>query len=128
MIDHPDNTVRLIRKLSDTLPLDAMLSSQLANELRDRVVGIEGRPRCRITEIHYAGDEGGIMCRLALPGIEEKDVFVVSITHLVFDSRLPFARDIAAYQHHRIKRIRREASPPPNQIGRPRTRSLTTIR
>jgi len=35
-------------------------------------------------------------------------VFLVSITHLAFDRRLPVAREIAAYQKHRIKRIRRE--------------------
>jgi hypothetical protein len=31
----------------------------------------------------------------------------VSITQLAFDRRLPVAREIAAYQKHRIKRIRR---------------------
>ncbi|MDR3389428.1 MAG: hypothetical protein P4L92_20480, partial [Rudaea sp.] len=31
-----------------------------------------------------------------------------SITHLRFDARLPLARDIAAYQKHRVKRLRRQ--------------------
>ena len=31
----------------------------------------------------------------------------MSITHLTFDRRLPLAREIAAYQKHRVKRIRR---------------------
>jgi hypothetical protein len=39
--------------------------------------------------------------------LEKDEVFLVSITHLFFDRRLPIARDIAAYQKHRIKRIRR---------------------
>ena len=34
-------------------------------------------------------------------------MFFVSITHLTFDRRLPLAREIAAYQKHRIKRLRR---------------------
>jgi hypothetical protein len=41
----------------------------------------------------------------------------VSITHLTFDRRLPVAREIAAYQKHRIKRIRRDnvtAAPAPD--------------
>jgi hypothetical protein len=32
----------------------------------------------------------------------------VSITHLALDRKLPVAREIAAYQRHRIKRIRRD--------------------
>ena len=31
----------------------------------------------------------------------------MSITNLIFDRRLPLAREIAAYQKHRIKRLRR---------------------
>jgi hypothetical protein len=33
-----------------------------------------------------------------------------SITHLRFDARLPLARDIAVYQKHRAKRLRRRPS------------------
>jgi hypothetical protein len=34
-------------------------------------------------------------------------VAVVSITHLDFNAKLPLAREIAAYQKHRTKRLRR---------------------
>ena len=37
-----------------------------------------------------------------------------SITHLTFDRRLPLAREIAAYQKHRVKRIRRSSSGSPS--------------
>jgi hypothetical protein len=33
-----------------------------------------------------------------------------SITRLRFDPRLPLAHDIAAYQKHRVKRLRRHPS------------------
>ena len=32
----------------------------------------------------------------------------MSITHLLFDRRLPLAREIASYQKHRVKRLRRD--------------------
>jgi hypothetical protein len=35
-------------------------------------------------------------------------VAFASITHLRFDARLPVARDIAAYQKHRVKRLRHQ--------------------
>lgn len=66
-------------------------------------------PRCQITGIHYVGDEGGIVCRLDFGHADGEKVFFVSITHLTFDRRLPLAREIAAYQKHRLKRIRRSS-------------------
>ncbi len=49
------------------------------------------------------------MCRLDFEREIETAAFA-SITHLRFDGRLPLARDIAAYQKHRVKRLRRQAS------------------
>ena len=63
---------------------------------------------CSITSISYAGDEGGVMWGLNLNN-ETGNAIYVSITHLRFDPRLPAARDIAAYQKHRDKNIRRRA-------------------
>ena len=60
------------------------------------------------------GDEGGIVCRLDFGQDDGEKVFFVSITHLTFDRRLPLAREIAAYQKHRVKRIRRSSSEPPS--------------
>ena len=47
------------------------------------------------------------MCRLDFAQETEKDVFA-SITHLRFDPGLPLAREIAAYQKHHVKRLRRQ--------------------
>ena len=49
------------------------------------------------------------MCRLDLAPEIETAAFA-SITHLRFDARLPVARDIAAYQKHCVKRLRRQPS------------------
>jgi hypothetical protein len=66
-----------------------------------------GHAACRITRVDCAGDEGGIVCHLARDGGDENGKLVVaSITHLAFDPRLPLAREIAAYQKLRIKRLR----------------------
>jgi hypothetical protein len=55
------------------------------------------------------GDEGGIVCRLDF-GDEAKNAAFVSITHLRFDARLPLAREITAYQKHRVKRLQRRSA------------------
>jgi hypothetical protein len=63
----------------------------------------------RLVPAPDGGDEGGIMCRLDFAHETEKAAFV-SITHLRFDPHLLLARDITAYQKHRVKRLRRQPS------------------
>ena len=58
----------------------------------------------------YTGDEGGIVCSLELPEAGGDEVYLASITQLLFDPRLPLARPISLYQKHRLKRIRRQAT------------------
>ena len=101
MIDQPESTERLIAKLNDALPVPARLTPELQDRLRRQ------NPEAAIP-VHatYAGDEGGIVCKLDLGPDVEKAAFT-SITHLRFDARLPLARDIAAYQKHRVKRLQR---------------------
>jgi hypothetical protein len=58
--------------------------------------------------ISYAGDEGGILCRLDFGG-EAEHAACISITHLRFDPRQPLTREITAYQKHRVKRLQRQS-------------------
>ncbi|HWJ17166.1 MAG TPA: hypothetical protein VNR65_00415, partial [Geobacterales bacterium] len=92
------------------LPLETCIGPQLAATLQNKIPGLKPLQRCQITKVFYTGDEGGIVCSLDLPGWAGKEVYLASITHLVFDPRLPLARRIAIYQKHRAKCIRREAA------------------
>jgi hypothetical protein len=99
-----------------SLAVACACDTPLLAQLHEQAPGRDLSPRCQITEIYYAGDEGGILCKLDF-GTEDADpVFFVSITHLTFDRRLPLAREIAAYQKHRVKRLRR--SGPTGGAGR----------
>lgn len=107
MIDHPEITQRLIAKLNEALPLPARLTPELQDLLRRQTSSPMIPARATVTWISYAGDEGGIVCKLDLgPGVD--DAAFTSITHLHFDPRSPLAREIAAYQKHRVKRIQRQ--------------------
>jgi hypothetical protein len=107
MIDHPEITERLITKLNGALPISARLTPELQDVLQRQNAGSTIPAQATITWISYAGDEGGIVCKLDLgPGIE--NAAFTSITHLRFDVRLPLARDIAVYQRHRVKRLQRQ--------------------
>lgn len=111
MIDNPKQAEQLIARLMAALPLGAIVTPGLAATIRAQSPSGDAPRRCSITWVSYSGDEGGIVCRLDLGREESAKAFFVSITHLAFDPRAPLAREIVAYQKHRIKRLRRLGKP-----------------
>lgn len=109
MIDNLDQTERLLAKLQQALPLPARATPELLATLAANDAASKISSACRITWISYAGDEGGIVCRLDFEGTAANAAFA-SITHLRFDARLPLTREITAYQKHRVKRLRRQTA------------------
>ena len=107
MIDNPIQMQRLLAQLQAALPLPARATPELAEMLKTQNIS-NATSTATITAVNYAGDEGGIMCRLEIPPNE--NAVYASITHLRFDPRLPVAREITAYQKHRVKHLRRQKS------------------
>jgi hypothetical protein len=107
MIDNAAQVERLLARLEGALPLPARLTPELVATLRAQDLDAAVPGACTVTWISYAGDEGGIMCRLDL-GCETENTAFASITHLRFDPRLPLTREITAYQKHRVKRLLRQ--------------------
>ncbi len=111
MIDNPDQLIRVIARMRAALPLSAMASPELLGIVRKQSPGKDIPHRVRVTRVDYAGDEGGIVCGLDFGGEGDSRAFFVSITHLIFTHATPLAREIAAYQKHRMKRLRRLGVP-----------------
>ena len=63
VIDNPAQVEHLIAKLRAALPLSATVSPSMLAQLQEQAPGLELSPQCQITGIHYAGDDGGILCR-----------------------------------------------------------------
>jgi hypothetical protein len=98
---------RLLAQLKAALPLPARATPELAEMLETQNIS-NASSTATVTAVNYAGDEGGIMCRLEIP--PTRSAVHVSITHLRFDRRLPATREITAYQKHRVKRLKRQKS------------------
>jgi hypothetical protein len=64
VIDNPLQAHLLMAKLKAALPLPALATPPLLAQLHEQAPGRDLSPRCQITEIYYAGDEGGILCKL----------------------------------------------------------------
>jgi hypothetical protein len=108
VIDNQAQVERLLCRMTEVLPLSALATPALMVDLRGGSSAAKITQDCQVTDVFYTGDEGGVICHVIFDEEEKEQVFLVSITHLAFDRRLPIAREIAAYQKHRIKRIRRE--------------------
>ena len=109
MIDNPRQVACLIGALRSSLPILAVMTPECVAMFRKET----GEPNipalCKVTQIHYAGDEGGIVCGFEVDyKIGERALFT-SITHLQFDPRSELSREIVGYQKHRKKRLRRAA-------------------
>src|SRR5262252_9212238 len=98
MIDNPHQVERLVTKMRESLPLFAALSHEVAAGIREQSPATDSPRRYPITRVDYAGDEGGIVCKVEL-GPENGDrALFASITHLQFGRAGSIGRQIAAYQ------------------------------
>jgi hypothetical protein len=111
VIDNPHQVEHLLDKMKASLPLTAAVTPALAALIQERSRAIQPARECRVVSVDYAGDEGGIVCKLQLGPVDTREVLIVSLTHLLFDRRGSLAREIAKYQEHRVKRLRRLNGP-----------------
>jgi hypothetical protein len=65
MIDHPEKTARLLAELKAAVPFKVVMTPQLAVHLRDEHVATAPGNEHTVSDLSYAGDEGGIVCHLA---------------------------------------------------------------
>jgi hypothetical protein len=73
----------LLARLQAALPLPARVTPELAATLQTKNAQTDIPSTRSVTGISYAGDEGGIVCRLDFTGETETATFT-SITHLRF--------------------------------------------
>src|ERR1700739_3654010 len=124
MIDDPEKTDRLVAELKASLPIETRLSQILMRAIVKQSPGLAIADSCNVVSIFYTGEEGGIVCGLDIGGPDTKTPYIVSITHLGFDRRMPLFRQIDAYQRHRIKKLKQQSCR--NYLYLPRWRSPMT--
>jgi hypothetical protein len=106
MLDVPEQTERLMVALKAAVPFEAVVSPEALRQLRARDAGSNWTTRQIVHDVSYLGDMGGIVCHLQPP--EAREVAVISLTHVRVPSSLPLAAQVARYQKHRIKKLRRQ--------------------
>ncbi len=118
MLDKPEKTHQLLAALRAAVPFEVELTPLLMAHLRTKQVAVAAAPRQLVTQISYAGDEGGIVCHIAPE--EGDEVLVVSLTHVRAMRSSPFAAAVLDYQKHRTKKLKKENRTWPTPRGAPR--------
>jgi len=106
MIDHPEKTARLLAALKAALPFEVELVPSLLNYLRAQRIAVADQARHVVSEVSYAGDEGGIVCHIVPPG--KREALVVSLTQVRTPHSMPFATAVADYHNHRVKKLKKQ--------------------
>lgn len=106
-IDNFEEAQALTKALEKTLPFQVRAGKEFLKMMRDRGESISDKTDITVSAIVYTGDMGGINCTLeSYSGGTLKEVFVVSITHLVIDPQHPLAQEVNAYQQKRIRGLK----------------------
>jgi hypothetical protein len=104
MLDHPEKTARLLADLKAAVPFKVALTPQLAARLRAEQVAVAAETEHTVSDLSYAGDEGGIVCHLA--SSNAGGALIVSLTHVSVPRSMPFSSAVLRYQKHRVKKLK----------------------
>jgi hypothetical protein len=109
MLDNPEKTASLLAALKAATPFEVELPPALVNYLKSEDIAVGNWLRQTVSDVSYAGEEGGIVCHLSRSD-ETGQALIVSLTHLRMPRRSPFAAAVTSYQRHRVKKIKRQGA------------------
>src|SRR5580700_10919621 len=108
MLDHPDKTTKLLAALKAAVPFEVELTEWLVKQLRAQHNAVADQKHHTVSDLSYAGDEGGIVCHIDQP--ESRKVLIVSLTQVRVPRSMPLAAAVAYYQKHRVKKLKKQGS------------------
>lgn len=94
--------MKLLKEMERYLPIPVYPSKELLQLLRKQGKDINRGTELNITQVFDSGDAGGIVCTVLE---ENKEVLIVSLTHLQIKAPHPLNEKIMAYQRQRVKNI-----------------------
>ena len=106
MLDNRDKTHELMTALEAALPFEVELTPDLIARLRTQQPPVLVAPQQIVSQISYAGDEGGVVCHIL--NEETKNAVIVSMTHVRMHRKNPLAAAVLAYQKHRMKKLKKQ--------------------
>jgi hypothetical protein len=106
MLDNPKKTEALMASLKAAVPFEVELTPEVAKQLQARNAAYADQTLRIVSDLSYAGDEGGIVCHIV--PLDEKEALFISITHVRMPRTMPLAAAVFEYQKHRVKKLRKQ--------------------
>ena len=106
MLDNPKKTGPLLTALKAAVPFEVELMPELVKRLQVENVTMLNEVHQTVSDVSYAGDEGGIVCHIVPP--DRQETLVVSLTHVRVSRLMPLASGVFDYQKHRVKKLKKQ--------------------
>ena len=106
MLDNPKKTEALMAALKAAVPFEVELTPEVVKQLQAQNLAHADQTHRIVSDLSYAGDEGGIVCHLV--PLDKTEALVISITHVRMPRAMPLAAAVVDYQKHRVKKLRRQ--------------------
>jgi hypothetical protein len=106
MLDKPEKTRELVDALKALLPFEVELTPHVIAHLRTQQPPAVVKAQQIVSQISYAGDEGGIMCHILSE--ETENAIIISMTHVRMHRKNPLAAAVLDYQKHRVKKLKKQ--------------------
>lgn len=99
MIDNYEDTMALIKKMEEHLPIPAEPTKNFIHSMRKNGIKVKSDQKLQIESVVYLGDEGGIGCCVGL--LKKGEVVVTSLTHIRVKNAHAIGKDLKKYQKMR---------------------------
>jgi len=106
MLDNPEKTARLLAALKAAVPFEVDLTPEVVKTLQAKNVANTDQIRRIVSDLSYAGDEGGIVCHIV--PLDKQEALFISLTHVRMPRTKPLAAAVADYQKHRVKKLKKQ--------------------
>ena len=106
MLDNRKKTETLMAALKAAVPFEVDLTPEVVQQLQSKNVPHADQTRRIVSDLSYAGDEGGIVCHIT--PLDKKEALFISITHVRMSRTMPLAAAVFDYQKHRVKKLRKQ--------------------
>jgi hypothetical protein len=107
-IDNPAETRILLQKMEANLPISVRFTAHGVKGLIAQGTNVKNKDVVhQVEKLMYTGDMGGILCNIPIEveGNDNKQLVIISITHLKVDDDNPLADEIRKYQKKRVLAI-----------------------
>jgi hypothetical protein len=107
MLDNPEKTARLLAALKSAVPFEVALTPDVVKKLQAENVANPNETHRTVSDLSYAGDEGGIVCHIV--SLDEQQALFISLTHVRMPRTMALSTAVIDYQRNRVKKLKKQS-------------------